>query len=104
MGMYCDVYGVEVKMAGLLAVAADEVVGGDDCGVVVISREDAMEILSVMRGELLNGWANKANVYSGDAPLSGVQDILHFAGDVVAFRQLLLWVAYEKGEEELVFA
>ena len=113
MGMYCEVYGVEIKMTGLLAHAATEVLGDLAVvgGIAEFSREEVQEIVGVMRMELLDGWANKAVFMSeylaeqeGEGvPLSNMQDIMHFASDVHRFERLCLWLTQTR-EERLVFA
>ena len=113
MGMYCDVYGVEIKMTGLLADAVEVVLGDDafEHGVVVLTRGDVREVVSVMRTEILDGWAHKAVTMAehfarergGEAePLSNLQDILHFASDVQRFERLCVWLA-QTDEEKLAF-
>jgi hypothetical protein len=100
MGMRCDVYGVTVKYQGLLTHAVEVAFGEERASdsVVVLSREEVGQVVSVMRREILNGWAAKsttwARSYGSDEPLSYLNDIKKYATDVNAFRQLCLWLAY----------
>ena len=131
MGRYCDVYGQQVKLTGLLAEAilesAEDVhihqaigfagVGlereeGDDMyyladGPVVLDRKDVEEVASLMRYKLLNGWADKCRdwgrSFNNDQPISSLQDIMGYATDVSNFERLALWLA-RTDEPELVWA
>lgn len=127
MGMYCNVYGKELKLKGLLGQAIVEAAStlhqgykfagvkltrdGDQLypsgGIVRLTRYEVMAVASIMRKHLLGGWANKANFFAvatgGSQPLSTPQDILHYVSDVEAFGCLNLWLVYTS-EEELVWA
>ena len=131
MGRYCDVYGKQTKLTGLLAeaileeaesVQIDAGIGfagvglvreeGDDMyyladGPVVLDRKDVEDVASLMRYKILNGWANKCRGWGqsvdNDQPISSLPDILDYATDVEVFQRLALWLA-RTDEPELVWA
>lgn len=105
MGRYCEVYGVETKFRGLLAVAASEVIGQERARAagVVLTREEVQDVLRVMRFKILAGWACEANGWSQDGdPLIYLQDIMTYATDITTFERLAAWLVYTD-EEELVW-
>jgi hypothetical protein len=131
MGRYCDVYGQQVKLTGLLAEAILEEaedrqvwegIGfagvplepeGDDMfclgdGPVVLDRQDVADVASLMRHKLLNGWADKCRdwgrSFNNDQPISSLQDIMGYATDVSNFERLALWLARCTDEKRLVWA
>jgi len=127
MGMYCEVYGREVKMGGLLATAVVEAasglgkhayegvalieVDGDfflDGGVVALTRPEVEEVVRIMRYHLVEGqWVRRANAwakYHGSSlPLSHLQDVMGYVSDVETFESLVLWLVHTN-EQELVWA
>ena len=132
MGRYCDVYGQQVKLTGLLAEAIleeaesgqiDAGIGfagvtlvreeGDDMyyladGPVALDRQDVADVAALMRYKILNGWANKCRTWGrsadNDRPISSLPDILEYATDVQVFEYLALWLARCTDEKELVWA
>ena len=131
MGRYCDVYGQQVKLTGLLSVAileaaedrkAWEDVGfagvplepeGEDMfclgsGPVALDRQDVADVASLMRYKILNGWADKCRSWGksvdNDLPISSLQDIMGYATDVSNFERLALFLARCTDEKELVWA
>jgi hypothetical protein len=131
MGRYCDVYGQQVKLGGLLAEAILESAedrqlsdgigfagvvlvreDGDDMayladGPVVLDRTDVQDVAALMRYKILHGWADKCRdwgrSFDNDQPISSLQDIMGYATDVSNFERLALWLAYTD-EQELVWA
>ena len=130
MGRYCDVYGQQVKLTGLLSEAileaAEDRRAWQDVGFVgvplepededmfcladgpvVLDREDVEAVASLMRYKLLNGWADKCRdwgrSFNNDQPISSLQDIMGYATDISNFERLALWLA-RTDEPELVWA
>jgi len=131
MGRYCDVYGQQVKLGGLLAEAILESAedrqlsdgigfagvvlvreDGDDMayladGPVVLDRTDVQDVAALMRYKILHGWADKCRdwgrSFDNDQPISSLQDIMGYATDVSNFERLALWLAHTD-EQELVWA
>ena len=132
MGRYCDVYGQQVKLGGLLAEAILESAedrqlsdgigfagvvlvreDGDDMayladGPVVLDRTDVQDVAALMRYKILHGWADKCRdwgrSFDNDQPISSLQDIMGYATDVSNFERLALWLARCPDEQELVWA
>ena len=131
MGRYCDVYGQQVKLGGLLAEAILESAedrqisdgigfarvvlvreDGDDMayladGPVVLDRTDVQDVAALMRYKILHGWADKCRdwgrSFDNDQPISSLQDIMGYATDVSNFERLALWLAHTE-EPKLVWA